>query len=181
LFSGHQKRLDFIAKLQNHPISEYIDFYGGGFRAIPDKWDAIAPYQYHLVLENSVISDYWSEKLGDSLLGFSFPIYYGCPNIHDYFDKDALQVIDIEDFDATVVVLEDLIHRGLSNTQLEAMLQARRQVLDEYNIFQMMADICVEPASQYKVCRLKPPHYFLEAWMNKAEKILSRLTHWNAT
>jgi len=180
MFPGHQKRLGFIEKLQNHPVNEYIDFYGGGFRPIPDKWDAIAPYQYHLVLENSVIPDYWSEKLGDSFLGFSFPIYYGCPNIHDYFDKDALQVIDIDDFDATVSVLEALIHKGLSDAQSHSLLQAREQVLGEYNIFQMMADICAEPASQYEVCRLKPPQYFLAAWLNKVKKVLSRLTHWNA-
>ncbi|MDQ7001097.1 MAG: glycosyltransferase family 10 [Ghiorsea sp.] len=180
LFSGHQKRLDFIAKLQKHPISEYIDFYGGGFRSIPDKWDAIAPYQYHIVLENSVIPDYWSEKLGDAFLGFAFPIYYGCPNIDKYFKKDALQVIDIEDFDATVITLEYLINQGISQSQLEAMSHAREQVLDDYNIFQMMNDICAEPATRHEMCRLRPPHYFLEAWLNKVKKVLSRLFHRNA-
>jgi len=180
MFPGHQKRLDFIAKLQKHPISEYIDFYGGGFRAIPDKWDAIAPYQYHLVLENSVIPDYWSEKLGDAFLGFAFPIYYGCPNIDKYFKKDALQVIDIEDFDATVVTLECLINQGVSRSQLEAMSHAREQVLDDYNIFQMMGDICTEPASGFKMCRVRPPNYFFEAWVNKMKKALLRLFHWKA-
>jgi len=180
LFPGHQKRLDFIAKLQSHPISKYIDFYGGGFRPIPDKWDAIAPYQYHLVLENSVIPDYWSEKLGDAFLGFSFPIYYGCPNIHEYFAKDALQVIDIEDFDVTVEILEGLINGDVSAFQSKAVCKARQQVLDEYNIFQMMADICVESGERYDSCRLKPSHYFLEAWINKIKKVLLGLTSWNA-
>jgi len=180
IFPGHQKRLEFIKQLQNHPISEYIDFYGGGFRPIPDKWDAIAPYQYHLVLENSVVPDYWSEKLGDAFLGFSFPIYYGCPNIDKYFEKDALQVINIEDFDATVAILESLVSTGVSKVQFDAMLKARMQVLNDYNIFQMMADICHEPAKKHETCRLKPPHYFLEAWMNKVKKVLSRLFHRNA-
>jgi len=175
-FSGHQKRLDFIAKLQKHPISEYIDFYGGGFRSIPDKWDAIAPYQYHLVLENSVMPDYWSEKLGDAFLGFAFPIYYGCPNIHEYFAKDALKVIDIENFDATVSTLEGLISQDVSTDQSKAMHQARQQVLNEYNIFQMMADICIEPAQHYETCRLKPSRYFLEAWINKAKRVFLGLS-----
>ena len=69
---GHKKRIEFVNKIISLPISEYIDVYGHGFKPIPDKWDAIAPYKYHLVLENSVQKDYWSEKLADSFLGFSF-------------------------------------------------------------------------------------------------------------
>ncbi|HEC27022.1 MAG TPA: hypothetical protein ENI67_06405 [Gammaproteobacteria bacterium] len=175
LMSGHQKRLDFILKLQGHPICKYIDFYGGGYHPIPDKWDAIAPYKYHLVLENSIVPDYWSEKLGDAFLGFAFPIYYGCPNIHEYFSSDALQVIDIEQFDKTVSILEKLISQDSSEYQSEAIYQARTKVLNQYNIFQIMADICDEPAQSYQKCKLIPPRYFLEAWLNKCTTIISKV------
>ena len=84
-------------------------YIGHGFNDIPDKWEAIAPYKYHIVLENTVQPDCWSEKLADSFLGFSLPIYHGCPNIHDYFNKDSLFLIDIDDINATVELLQYLI------------------------------------------------------------------------
>lgn len=173
---GHHKRLAFLDKLQQHPISEYIDFFGGGHRPIPDKWDAIAPYKYHLVLENSVVPDYWSEKLGDAYLGFSYPIYYGCPNIADYFSTDSLKVIDIDNFEQSVAVLEDLISFDHYDQHADAIVQARDQVLNKYNIFQLMANICNEPAHTYDKCQLKPVGHFVRSWPRRmARKVIYRL------
>ena len=42
--------------------------------------------QYSIVIENSRQDNYFSEKLMDCLLTRTIPIYYGCPNIHEYFD-----------------------------------------------------------------------------------------------
>lgn len=173
---GHHKRLAFLDKLQQHPISEYIDYFGGGHRPIPDKWDAIAPYKYHLVLENSVVPDYWSEKLGDAYLGFALPIYYGCPNVADYFSTDSLRIIDIDDFERCVAVLEELISSDPFDAHLPAILQARNRVLNDYNIFQMMSEICDKPAQRLTKCRLKPVAHFARSWPRRlARKIIHRL------
>ncbi len=173
---GHQRRVAFLDKLKSHPISVHIDIFGGGFQPIPDKWDAIAPYKYHLVLENSIIPDYWTEKLGDAFLGFSYPIYYGCPNILDYFSPHALRLIDIDDFEQSIAVLEELIECDPYEEHAEAILQARNQVLDQYNIFELMANICDNPAQQLVKCRLKPPGHFLRSWPRRvARRVIYRL------
>lgn len=153
---GHKKRKLFIERLMAHPISAHIDFFGGGIAPVDDKWDAIVPYKYHLILENSIVPDYWSEKLADAFLGFAYPVYYGCPNIHEYFSKDSIQVIDIEDFDRTVALLEQLLSSPPSKKQISALQKARQQVLDDYNIFQLVADICNEPAKKEVHCQLQP-------------------------
>jgi len=153
---GHRKRLEFIDRLMRHPMSKHIDYFGGGNKPVADKWDAIAPYKYHLVLENSVVEDYWTEKIGDAYIGFSYPIYYGCPNILEYFSGESLQVIDIDNFDESVAVLERIIKEDPYQDRLDAIIQARRKVLNDYNIFNIMADICDKPAARYKKCMLKP-------------------------
>jgi hypothetical protein len=173
---GHTKRLEFLDRLMVHPISKHIDFYGGGFRPIPDKWDAIAPYKYHLVLENSIIPDYWSEKLGDAFLGYTYPIYYGCPNISNYFKPESLKTIDINQFDKTVTILEDLLLQDQYADHLPNILDARNKVLNDYNIFQLMSDICNEPAKMVKKCKLKPEGYFKPSrTLRVASKIIHRL------
>lgn len=73
---GHVKRLNFSLYLKKY-YGEKIDLYGSGLNPISDKWEAIAPYKYHIVLENSSLPFYFSEKLVDAFLGFSYPIYHG--------------------------------------------------------------------------------------------------------
>jgi hypothetical protein len=169
---GHTKRLKFLDKLMGHPVSKHIDFYGGGYNAIPDKWDGIAPYKYHLVLENSIVPDYWSEKLGDAFLGFSFPIYYGCPNINDYFNTDSLAIIDIEKFDQTVSILEQMLSEDKYEDHIPAIIDARNKVLNDYNIFQLMSEICYEPARKFTKCKLKPVSHFERSWPRRTARRL---------
>ena len=158
---GHKARLRFLEKLMTYPVAEYIDIYGGGFNAIPDKWDVIAPYKFHLVLENDVKPNYWTEKLADAFLGFSFPIYHGCPNIFDYFPQDSLLPIDINDVDKTAANMLSLINGNqLFNYNKNSIEYSRRKVLQDYNIFQMMSDACNEPAKRKVKCKLKPKRYF---------------------
>jgi hypothetical protein len=163
-FHGHEKRLNFLKKLRLHPISNYIDFFGAGHNPILDKLDAIIPYKYHIVLENSAVPDYWSEKLSDSFLGYSLPIYYGCPNIYEYFSNNSLIKIDIDDFEATIDTLERLIDDDIYEIHSPAINEARNFILDRYNIFQLIATICTEPAKRFVPCRVKPSWYFFGSW-----------------
>jgi len=175
-FPGHKKRIAFIEKLRTHPICSRIDFFGEGYKTIPDKWDVIAPYKYHLVLENSVLENYWTEKLADAFLGFAYPIYYGCPNISDFFGTKSFSVIDIENFDQTVSVLENILSEDKYSDHVAAIIEARNKVLDDYNIFQLMTDISKEPAKSYKKCKLRPISQIQQYWIVSVKsKILYHL------
>jgi hypothetical protein len=43
-------------------------------------------FQFHLTIENSRQDNYFTEKLIDCLVTKTIPLYYGCPNIQEYFD-----------------------------------------------------------------------------------------------
>ncbi len=173
-FPGHKKRLDFLEKIRSHPIGRYIDFYGAGHNHVLDKLDAINAYKYHLVLENSIVPDYWSEKLGDSFLGFSLPIYYGCPNIENYFPNKALIRIDIDNFDETIETLQSIINNDIYENYLPLIIEARSLILDRYNLFQLMANICTEPASKLVKCSVRPSWYFAGSL---PRRLVRRLLH----
>ena len=175
---GHKKRIEFVNKIINFPISKYIDVYGHGFKPIPDKWDAIAPYKYHLVLENSVIKDYWSEKLADAFLGFSFPIYHGCPNIYDYFSKDSLGVIDINNIEESVKMLNDIIESNIYDNSMNAIDISRNQVLNQYNIFNLMSELATNNSLKHQNITLNTNMFFKDSFLKKiARFILSKFTH----
>jgi hypothetical protein len=50
--------------------------------------------QFHIVIENVKRENWFTEKLMDSLYTKTVPIYYGCPNIGDWFDTDGFIVAD---------------------------------------------------------------------------------------
>ena len=147
--------------------------------AFPDKWDAIAPYKYHLVLENSVQKDYWSEKLADAFLGFSYPIYYGCPNIYDYFSKDSLKIIDINNIDKAVQMIKDIIKDNLYDNRICAIDKSRNKVLNQYNIFNLMSELATNKSLKYENVTLNTNIFFKDSLIKKlARFILSKFTHW---
>lgn len=46
--------------------------------------------QFSIIVENCIQPNYFSEKLIDCLITKTIPIYFGCPNIGEYFDTGGL-------------------------------------------------------------------------------------------
>ena len=173
--NGHKKRIKFLNAIMNSPISKYIDIYGHGYKEIPDKWDAIALYKYHLVLENSAQRDYWSEKLADAFLGFSLPIYYGCPNIHDYFSKDSLCIIDIDNINDSIDYINNIVVNNLYDDSVDEITTARNKILNKYNIFNLMSELAVGSANKFQNITLNTNAFFKDSWGKKIARHLISL------
>ncbi len=139
--AGHIQRTEFLEQLKNY-FKDRLDIFGRGINEIEDKWDAIAPYKYHIVLENSVFDDYWTEKLSDAFLAGAYVFYYGSPNLYEYFSEDSFTQIDINDVDGAVSVIEQTILSNKYDESIEAIMQARNSILYEYNLFSMLCDFC---------------------------------------
>jgi hypothetical protein len=137
---GHRQRLLFISEIQK-VFGDTVDIFGLGFKPIADKWDALAPYKYSVVLENSSYSDYWTEKLSDALLSETLPIYYGCPNIYDYFPKDSLVTINIYDIKNSIAQIQKIIESDTYEKSINAIIKARNVVLDKYNLFPAITNL----------------------------------------
>jgi hypothetical protein len=140
LTSGHRKRLSFANSLKDY-FGDKVDFFGRGINEINDKWDAIAPYKYHVVIENSFYDDYWTEKLADSFLGGALPIYYGCPNLEKYFSKNSFIRIDINKPKEAIEIIETCFEENYYEKHHSEIDIARNLILDEYNLFSVIKDL----------------------------------------
>lgn len=89
------------AKLEGHKLrhtmvqwsrenGKDIDIMGRGYTPFLDKSDGLAPYRYSIVIENARETNYFTEKLVDALMCNTVPIYWGCPNIADFFDTNGM-------------------------------------------------------------------------------------------
>ncbi|TET09953.1 MAG: hypothetical protein E3J83_01165 [Candidatus Atribacteria bacterium] len=139
--SGHKKRIEFIFKLKEY-FGDSLDVFGRGINEIRDKSMGILSYKYSIAIENSNFDNYWTEKLSDAFLGFSFPFYYGCPNIYDYFPQNSLRKIDIDDFDGSIKIIEKAIEDNCFENHFNEIVESRLLILDKYNFFSMMAGFC---------------------------------------
>ncbi|MBE0491397.1 MAG: glycosyltransferase [Sulfurospirillum sp.] len=136
----HKKRYDFTA-LMEKKIPQ-LQRFGRGFTFVEKKYQALDDYKFHVVIENHIEKHMWSEKLADAFLGFTVPIYCGCPNVYDYFPKDSLVLIDINKPQEALQIIQDLITKtGEYERRFEAVKEARRKVIYEYNLLAMINKI----------------------------------------
>lgn len=138
---GHIDRIRFVEKLKER-YGDMIDVFGRGYRDFDDKWEILAPYKYHISLENSSQPYYWTEKISDCFLAETFPFYYGCTNLGDYFNEEAFQAIDIFDFDRTVEIIDRLIADDTYEKRKVLLAESKQKVLGEYNLFNYVGALC---------------------------------------
>ena len=94
VLEGHKLRHRIVAQIKTLGLP--VEVMGRGYRPFADKAEGLAPYRYSVVIENSREPGYFSEKLIDALLCKTVPIYWGAPDIADYFDTDGMILCDTE-------------------------------------------------------------------------------------
>lgn len=138
---GHRLRLRFIKEFaRKYPL--LLDLYGIGLDvaescykgAIGDKFEGLRDYRYSLGFENGRVENYFTEKLTDCLLSWTVPIYWGCPNIFDYFPEGAIEPVDIEATDQ-IDTVPAIAERPIDGARIKALEEARIKILNEYNFW----------------------------------------------
>ena len=86
---GHRKRIDYIDK-----NSQFLDLYGRGFNEIQNKEDGILDYMFSIAMENGSYKTYFTEKILDCFAAGTIPVYWGAPDIGDFFEKSGIIGID---------------------------------------------------------------------------------------
>lgn len=106
-----------------------------------DKAEALAPYRYHLAVENHIGLHHITEKLTDAFLGRCLPFYAGAPNAADYFPADSFIPVDIRDPEGAARTIRSAIESNAWSHRLHAIDEARRRTLEEQHLFAVVARI----------------------------------------
>ncbi|MFB6200960.1 MAG: glycosyltransferase family 10 domain-containing protein [Halorhabdus sp.] len=150
---GHVLRMQFLERLTDQ-YPDLLDLYGRGDFSGPyyrgelaDKWDGLAPYRYSLALENYKGKNYFGEQLADALLAWCMPIYWGCTNLSEYLPENSYVWIDIED-DAAPERVREVVNSDLREQNLDAIAEARRRILDKYQVWPTVHRIVEEVSAE---------------------------------
>lgn len=126
--SGHKLRHKIWNTLNsyNGPLS-LNRFMSDGNNNLPDKCPLYEHASYSIVVENSRIANYFSEKIIDAFATRTIPLYWGCTNINDFFLSDGiitfgdigelkqiLKTLDMEEYDKKKDVIEENYKRAIT-------------------------------------------------------------------
>jgi hypothetical protein len=137
----YNQRIAFVEMVMKQKLP--IEIYGRLWRPngewlkgpFEKKLDIIKDYEFSIGIENSCERNYISEKFFDSYMVNTVPVYYGCPNITDIYDKDSFIALDINDPNKYIPLLEDLLHKRSSADYLEQVIAMKKRYLRENNLY----------------------------------------------
>jgi len=98
---GHllRKRVHYKQTKIKVPIDFYISKFLGvenfnNNKILGELKDPLFDSQFHICIENSRQKNCFTEKLMDCFVTKTIPIYWGCPNIEDFFDTSSIIIVD---------------------------------------------------------------------------------------
>lgn len=71
-------------------FKDKLDCFGRGVKPIATKDLALNDYMFSICIENSYVENYFTEKLIDCFMTGTVPIYCGCTNVSDFFNKNGI-------------------------------------------------------------------------------------------
>lgn len=184
LTSSHRMRLKFVEQIKEH-FGDRVEWFGNGVKPVVEKWEGIAPFKYTIVLENQSSPNIITEKILDAYLGLAFPIYWGAPNIGDFFPAQSFLPLDIKDLRGSVLLIEDLLARDPYESLHPTLLEAKNLVVNELNflnrILRIVDQYTVLPPESRDLIRLRAkdrsevPSRIMPKIMRRAGNLSSRI------
>ena len=114
-------------------FDDEIDLYGRGTnRPILQKEDALVDYRYSITIENTKQENYITEKLIDSLVVGTIPIYWGCPNLAKFFNMEGIITFNnINELKNVIPKLDENLYNSKINAIKENIELAKQYAITE--------------------------------------------------
>lgn len=125
---GHKLRHEIVKIINGN--NTYEVFYPQ--KRIKTKKELFTDTMFHITIENSRFNNYFSEKIVDCFMSYTIPIYWGCPNIGDYFNMDG--VIVVNNIEEIKEVLNNL-SQSFYEERIEAVKENYKIAYDKYGFF----------------------------------------------
>lgn len=178
LLPGHKRRFAFVNKLIGH-YKDRIDVYGRGFNEIPDKYDALIDYKYSIAIENNILKGYFTEKISECFLTYTLPVYFGCPDIEDYYDQRSIVKIDINDYKTAFRTIEELLEADSYYDKLKFIIDSREKFISAYHMFPAIVELIRKASRISELCvgnRGKRILIFPELYFRKKPQLITLTT-----
>lgn len=125
-----------------------LEWYGWGVRNIKAKYDALNAYRYHVAAENYINEYHWTDKISDPILALCLTFYAGDPKLGEVLPPESFIPIPIDDPERAHAIMREAIARNEYEKRLPAIREARRLIVQKYNLYAQVVDLIHEQSSQ---------------------------------
>ena len=135
----HKFRVEYVTEAikSNGSIIGYGPGCGSAYGSNKWRTEVLLRSSMSICIENSAQENYFTEKIVDCLLAWAMPLYWGCPNISDFFPHGSYRLIDIQDPSS----IKDIIEKPIQSYEIDAMREARELILNKYNIWECTQNV----------------------------------------
>jgi len=140
ILPGHRLRLQFVEMLLSRfPQLEAHTFGRGRRKELAQKVDGLREYRFSVAIENSSLPSYVTEKFYDCIIAGCVPLYYGAPDIANYFPSDCFIPLPVTDFEECCQIINELSDQDYER-RIPALIEARRLIRDRYSLGAVILD-----------------------------------------
>ena len=132
---GHKMRYSIAQFLNGKNLG--VESFGHGCNPIEKKADALKDYYFSIAVENSSADNYFTDKILDCFVTGTIPIYWGCPNVFDYFNRDGILYF-------TTLEELDLIMADLSVEKYQRLKSAVAENFQKAKYYMRLDDIALD-------------------------------------
>ena len=177
ILAGHKARADAVDQLilERPDLVEHT--FGKGRRFVESKEEALRDYRYSIAIENDASPSYFTEKILDCYANGVVPIYFGAPDIEDFFPAGSLiRLADLH---------PDSLKRALDQasdldyeSRLPALREAANLALKYSRLCCLAAELLDErlasPVGTHKLKLLAPSDTFITAGWRSFARVAAR-------
>lgn len=116
---GHRFRRD----ISNALSQKYnIDMWGFAHKKFESKIEPLSEYYFSISVMNSKIDNFFTEVLLDNFMLGTVPIFWGCPNIGEFFDERGIITFD------TIEELDKILSKLTINNYFERLQYVKKNM-----------------------------------------------------
>lgn len=117
---------------------------GQGICEISHKYEALDSFRYHVAIENTLQPYHWTEKLADPILCLSLPFYAGDPMLERVLPPRSFIRIPVDNPPEALRIIQEAIANDEYTKRLPALREARRLILERYNLYSQVLQVIRE-------------------------------------
>jgi hypothetical protein len=171
--SGHRTRFAFTNQLIGY-FQDRVKVFGRGFIPFDCKYEILKHYKYCIAIENAVVPGYFTEKINECYLCEALPVYYGCPDLENYYDENSFARIDTSNLAASIKTIEELLETNAYEKRMESIKLMKRRYFERYHFPE--AIIKLLEANIPLTGKSKKKRLFQENYFTPPEKGIEKIT-----
>jgi len=116
---------------RNWPVD--MSNYKGELYPHMKKYTVLNQYKFNFIVENAIVDNFLSEKILDSFLSLSIPVYLGSPVVEKWIPKSCF--VDMRDFGSVAETIDYVEHMSDKeyHTYIDQILKHREEVFDRFS------------------------------------------------